>query len=154
MNHLKKNYVSQLLLSEDMTKIAVLLKLKGPVKLIGKLTGQGGVVEDDETVEAAASRETAEESGAKIAPHEWTFIGYAEYPDATVTFFAAMTDLSQVRTREKEPIMVLDVATLKMIAKVNPNVVAEDLIPLLERYESIVAAQKLQKTPVATPLSV
>jgi 8-oxo-dGTP pyrophosphatase MutT (NUDIX family) len=65
-----KKYVVTFLFNPGLTRV-VLIRKTHPKWMAGKLAGVGGLIEEGETPEAAASREFGEEAGLYIPPDAW-----------------------------------------------------------------------------------
>jgi 8-oxo-dGTP pyrophosphatase MutT (NUDIX family) len=66
-----KHYVLGFVVNH-LDQVALVLKIRGPKHLHGKLNGIGGKVESGETPSEAMSREFHEEADWVIEPHDWT----------------------------------------------------------------------------------
>jgi 8-oxo-dGTP pyrophosphatase MutT (NUDIX family) len=135
----KEQYVQQYVFSRDLQRVVLLLKLKGPDFVIGKINGQGGQMIPGESPAAAASRETKEESNLVVAPEDWQLVQVIERDNAIMTVLCARADLSTAKTMESEPIVVLDVSAVRMIAHVNPAAIVSDVLPLVEKAIGILS---------------
>lgn len=66
-----RTYVLCFVFSLNFDCIILIDKTTGPANLIGKANALGGKVEDGETTEEAATRETGQEAGIYIDPKDW-----------------------------------------------------------------------------------
>jgi 8-oxo-dGTP pyrophosphatase MutT (NUDIX family) len=114
----KKRYVIIIPVDEAAQRIALLTKTKGPQQLIGRATFPGGHVEDfDESLEHAAQRELAQETGI-VAPVEAFRLLELDSNDERdlATVFVAC-DISQARTMEEEVVFTADLNVTLEVAK-------------------------------------
>ena len=89
-------------------RVALLQKLKGPDYMIGKWTGVGGKVEENEIPHNAMTREFIEEAGVVYENWDLFLTLYSQDRDAVVHFFRAFSSfhLNQVKTQEEEQVEV------------------------------------------------
>ena len=80
-------YVAGLLFDDKGERVALVLKNRGPERLIGFWNAIGGKIEPEETIHRAMSREFLEETGVFIA--DWTHFLNLNTGDAYVLFFYA-----------------------------------------------------------------
>lgn len=80
-----KQYVMGLII--DTTDRVLLIKKKRPSHQVGKWNGLGGKVEDNETITAAMSRETKEESNLDIPENSWTLMYSGSQPSGSLFVF-------------------------------------------------------------------
>jgi ADP-ribose pyrophosphatase YjhB (NUDIX family) len=137
---MKKQFVQQYVFSDDLERVALIIKLKGPDYLIGRINGQGGKVEDGELLVRAATRETKEESDLTVREGDWHLVDRIERADAVMTVFAAVADLSAAKTMECEPVIILRVSDLRLINERNPAAITSDVMPLIAKSIEILTA--------------
>lgn len=104
-------YVAGFFFSEDKKRV-VLIEKKRPTWQIGKLNGVGGHVEENETPEAAMSREFFEETGVSI--NSWKSFVVLGGVDWSVNFFYAIGPVDNCDSTTDEDIKIVDVDNLPM----------------------------------------
>ena len=67
----KQRYVLGFIFNEELDKVLLIEKTKGPCNMTGRLNGIGGKIEENEEPKNAMSRECFEETGINIFPNEW-----------------------------------------------------------------------------------
>lgn len=106
------NYVAGFFFSEDLMKVALIRKNK-PEWQRGLLNGVGGKIEAGESPLDAMQREFFEEAGVMTLRDHWTkVLEMQDNATFSVHFFAAIGDVSTVRSIEDEKIEVIDVESI------------------------------------------
>lgn len=125
-------YVSVIAYSSVLAKVAVLVKLKGPEHLLGKVTVPGGKVEDtDQGMLFAARREFEEETGVKLTLKDMSHAGSKCGPGYHIDFIVANTvKIAHVKPQpgEIERVYLEDLA--KFLAMPEEEA-AQDIIEIL-----------------------
>lgn len=131
-----KNYVLMLVLSPDAKSVVCLKKQNIPEHLHNKWTFPGGHIEEsDASLEAAASREMAEETGLQIAPENWrlsVMLGSEARGYRLNVMTATCTNIHEAKTLTDEPVRVMDVDEALARAGAKPTEFAPDFIKLLQ----------------------
>lgn len=108
-------YVETFVFNHDQTRVALVLKNRGPPYVVGRWNGIGGKLELAETIRQATSREFREEAGLDIDVKRWRFF-LELYDDEWVVFFATVTlgkhESHDIKTMEDEKIAWHDVYDL------------------------------------------
>jgi len=105
-------YVAGLMYSEDLSKVAMVLKNR-PEWQAGKFNAIGGKIEHDEDPAAAMVREFREETGVQTSQHDWEFFTNLQGPWGSVMFFLMRDDrVFEVKTMEDEEIHIIGVRDL------------------------------------------
>jgi len=101
-------YVLGFAFSEDLERVVLIEKNRGPACNIGKLNGIGGKIELGETSPDAMEREFLEETGVLIPYFLWNPRGHFSGPGWQVEVFYVVTDLvAGVKTMEAEQVEIL-----------------------------------------------
>lgn len=112
------NYVAGLMFSEDQTHVALIEKQK-PDWQRGKLNAIGGKIEDsDEDPGSAMVREFREETGATRI--NWRHFCTLRFRGGEIYFFAAVGDLTALRTMEEEKVQICHVDSIWLLPTI-PN---------------------------------
>lgn len=107
----RREMVVGLAFNPDSLMVALVLKDRGPECVIGHWNGVGGKVEDNERLAEAMAREFREETGAVIAPEEWSQFATYKATNYDLHFFYAFSRNvcpDRCRTQETEQIGLFD----------------------------------------------
>lgn len=114
----KKRYVIIIPVDEAAQRIVLLTKTKGPQQLIGKATFPGGHVEDfDESLEHAAQRELAQETGVEAPIEAFRLLELDSNDERDLATVFVACDISQARTMEEEAVVTADLNVTLEVAK-------------------------------------
>lgn len=134
------HYVAVIALSTQLSRIAVLVKQKGPAHLIGKVTVPGGKVEEGETIFAAAIREFREEAGVTLPVDRLRLFSGVTGEDYPLTFVTCDTPrITNVAAQEGEleKVYLEDLATfLRMPEEAAAKDVITQTLLLLEEINA------------------
>jgi 8-oxo-dGTP pyrophosphatase MutT (NUDIX family) len=101
-------YVTCFLFNKELDQVLLLKKIKGPEGIAGKWNAPGGKIEDGETSLAAIMRETIEETGLVIAPHDWLkFHHFIRMDGNEVVFYTAIIPDDQVFSQIEAEVLEL-----------------------------------------------
>ena len=131
----KLHYVNCVLLSEDLSELCVIFKLRGPAELINKFNFIGGKVEQNEYTSDAVVREVMEETGLDISLEKINlFMTFEneEYRLDNHVVFLSTAKLRQAKTCESEKISVVDTKTTLNECKELPNKYSPSFLMLLQ----------------------
>lgn len=139
----KVKYVMVVVFDPSLGHVLGITKLKGPEFLRGKVSFPGGRVEDGESTQLAASRETFEETGLSVPLGDWIQVDQLIAADREMTTFAAVSDkFFCARKCEVEPVWHLSVSHHQLFAKQQPAQYAPDFLEFLAL--GLKAAQALE----------
>lgn len=122
-------YVLMVVFDKAGANVVGLLKMKGPAKLLGKVTFPGGRLEEGETLEAACSREMLEESAVTVPVEAWKFVCRNQN---MAVFTAVLDSVSDARTVEMEPVFTLKVKAHLDGASFRNELYADDFPAVLQ----------------------
>lgn len=114
-----KKYTLGIVFDQTLRNVLLMHKTK-PDYQAGKLNALGGKIEEGETQAECVSREVLEESGLKIVPEAWIFIGHVQTKDWVMDVFthAYSGPMSDAKSLEQERIEWIPVDQLP------PNTIA------------------------------
>lgn len=102
-------YVLLLVTNPQATKVVGLIKDRGPAFLVGKKTFPGGKIDPGESLEIAAAREMAEETGLQIAPGDWTLLSTYKCHEYVLYSMGAISEnVENACTQESEEVIVYE----------------------------------------------
>lgn len=108
-----KKFVAGALFNEDLKKILLIKKIKGPEINIGKWNFIGGKIENNETIYQALSREVKEETNIIVNPKNWEFFCKLTVNNGIVFFAKTITNnIFNYKQNEKEILNIFDVESI------------------------------------------
>jgi len=127
-------------------RIALILKNRGPERLIGKWNAIGGKVEPGEPIDAAMSREFIEEAGVEV--FNWAHFMDLSTSDGVIHFHKAYDTeaLEAVESMESEPVTSWWIDELPVIV---PNL--NWIIPMCKGHldDHVAVYEVIEKEPLA-----
>lgn len=122
-------YVLMHIISPDKSIMVGLIKKKGPVFLIDKITVPGGKAEPGEDIFEASSRETREECGLIIEKNKWKLFDTIDTPEYIYHKLYTLTDkVIEAKKQEIEPIFVMDIRDHMQMAHELPHKYPHDFL--------------------------
>lgn len=141
-NDLAMKYVLCVVFDKSGQMAVGIIKQKGPLRLIGKITYPGGRVELGEQLEFACYREFLEEVGLVVPMSAWRFVANSH----EVAVFAAQVDsISEARTMEDEPVFQFRVDGQLAAFKKHAEMFADDFEGITQVARFVVGFQPTSK---------
>ena len=149
----KTLYCNMLVMDETLSRALVLTKLRGPSFLINKDNFPGGHIEEGETPEEGAIRETAEEANVQITDSPVVLLKHLVTEKSELYTYAASVpnkDFEAIQSMTEEPLRIVNVESYLALLALEPERAAPDITELITKGIDLLGVE-LAKRNQATP---